>query len=500
MRRPFQVLVLGTGSHVGKSLVAAGLCRLLARRGWRTAPFKAQNMALNSAVADDGSEIGRAQWLQARAARVPSEARMNPVLLKPDGKGSSQWVLLGRSRGSFATREYFRRCWPEAARRARESWAGLARDYDAVVLEGAGSPAEVNLSRRDLANLEAARFSRSPFVLVADVERGGAFAAVVGTLDLLPAWLRRRCLGVVFNKFRGDASLMDAGLAWLRRRGIRPLGILPWVEALALDEEDSLGLPSGKTSPDNEKSLLVDVISNRFIANFNDVLPLAQEALRLRWVRPGQERSQADLVILPGSKNTVEDLRILRESGEAERLLSWRRRGTWFLGICGGFQMLGRRVEDPWGLDGPGGGAAAQGLGFLPVATRLEPGKVLSRRRVPLARAWGGSLEGYEIHHGRTRKVGSGLAVEAVGPDGEALLARPRDGRIWGTYLHGCLDAPGLRTALLAAVARGRGRDAPGPGAGHADALRELALDRWADHLERHLDLGFLPAPRGAPE
>ncbi len=240
-------MVLGTGSHVGKSLVAAGLCRILSDRGLKVAPFKAQNMALNSVVASDGAEIGQAQALQALAARVPAVAAMNPVLLKPVRGQGSQVILLGQAQGFMTTAQYFK-FWPKAAKTAEAAWKSLAAAHQALVMEGAGSPAEVNLAHRDLANLATGRFSRAPWILVVDIERGGSFAAIVGTLGLIPAWLRKRCLGVVFNKFRGDVGLMEPGLRWLKRRGIRPLGVLPYLDGLALEQEDSLGLPSALAS------------------------------------------------------------------------------------------------------------------------------------------------------------------------------------------------------------------------------------------------------------
>jgi adenosylcobyric acid synthase len=491
---PYQILVLGTGSHVGKSLVAAGLCRVLSNRGWDVAPFKAQNMALNSAVADDGSEIGRAQWLQARAARVPSEARMNPVLLKPVRSQGSQLVLLGQAQGIFSTRAYFRR-WPKVAEQVKAAWAALAAEHEALVLEGAGSPAEVNLVHRDLANLETARFSGAPFLLVADIERGGAFASVVGTLAILPAWLRRRCLGVVFNKFRGDVRLLDKGLDWLKRRGITCLGVLPYLPGLVLDEEDSLGLPSEPTRADPKKDLKIDIIRYPFIANFNDCLGLQDlRGLELRWVRPGQERSQPDLIILPGSKDTVADLELLRTSGEAARLLAWVRQGTWVLGICGGFQMLGRALRDPRGVDSGRRSPWVAGLGLLDVETVMERRKQLAQRRLQARTRWGSlELAGYEIHHGSTR-AGAACRIEAGTREAPLLVSR-RDGRVWGSYLHGLLDEAPFRDALLSALARARGKRWRIGQAGR-EAVREASLARWARHLEVHLDLSFLPSER----
>jgi adenosylcobyric acid synthase len=493
-KAPFQVLVLGTGSHVGKSLVAAGLCRILSDRGYDVAPYKAQNMALNSAVADDGAEIGRAQWLQAVAARTRSEARMNPVLLKPvRGKGS-QLVVLGQAQGVFSTQAYFKR-WPGVAKTARQAWAGLAAAHEALVMEGAGSPAEVNLAHRDLANLETARFSGAPFILVADIERGGSFAQVVGTLQLLPAWLRRRCLGVVFNKFRGDVRLLDSGLRWLKRRGIRTLGVLPYLPGLVLDQEDSLGLDAELPQATSKKALKIEAIRHRFIANFNDLLPLQQiPGVDFRWVTPGQKRPAPDLLILPGSKDTLADLEVLSSSGEAAQIQRWHRRGTWLLGICGGLQMLGETVTDPKGVDSGRRASHAAGLGSLPLSTVMGRKKVLAQRQ-GTASLFGRQVpwQGYEIHHGRTQ-AGASVRVLA-GSQKAPLLLSDRSGRTWASYLHGLLEGTDFRDSFLGALARSRRKRWRG-GARSLAQAREASLRDWSRHLERHLDLGFLPRRR----
>lgn len=489
--RPYQVMVLGTGSHVGKSMLAAGLCRILSDRGFSVAPYKAQNMALNSAVTPDGAEIGRAQWLQALAARARPEARMNPVLLKPVRGQGSQLVLLGQAQGTFSTRAYFKR-WPSVARSAQAAWRGLAAEHQALVIEGAGSPAEVNLAHRDLANLETARFSGAPFILVADIERGGSFAAVVGTLQLLPAWLRRRCLGVVFNKFRGDVSLMKQGLVWLKRRGIRPLGVLPFLPALGLDEEDSLGLDSSVKRTAGRKDFKIQVLRHRFISNFNDLLGLERlPGVDLQWVAAGAKRPQPDLLILPGSKDSLADLADLRASGEAAQIQAWRKRGTWVLGICGGLQMLGREIRDPQGVDSGRKGSRQAGLGLLDLRTQMRPQKLLAQRReMAWTRLGRLELSGDEIHQGRSQ-VGPACRVEA-GTRLAPLLCSDARGQVWGTYLHGLLDGPAFRNAFFKALARARGK------AWRADTFdlgqqRERDLRRWAAHLEAHLDLGFLP-------
>jgi adenosylcobyric acid synthase len=456
------------------------------------APFKAQNMALNSAVTDEGAEIGRAQWLQAVAARVRPQARMNPVLLKPVRGQGSQLVLMGQAQGVFSTQAYFKR-WPRVAAVAQEAWASLAAEHEALVLEGAGSPAEVNLAHRDLANLETARFSRAPFILVADIERGGSFAQILGTLQLLPAWLRRRCLGVVFNKFRGDARLLDPGLVWLRRRGIKVLGVLPWMHGLALDEEDSLGLDSGDGRSGDKKALKIQAVRHRFTANFNDFLALAQlPGVDFQWVEPGETRAQPDLLILPGSRDSLADLEVLKSSGEAERLRRWYSQGTWVLGICGGLQMLGLSLQDPAGVDSGRRASRQTGLGLLDLATVMGRTKVLAQRQAGAQTPWGPmEIHGYEIHHGRTQAAQS-LSIHAGTRSAPLLLSR---GRVWASYLHGLFDHGVFRDAFLSAVARSR-RKAWRGGQQSLDRAREQSLRAWSAHVAKHLDLRFLPSKR----
>ena len=485
-------MVLGTGSHVGKSLLAAGLCRILSDRGFKVAPYKAQNMALNSVVASDGAEIGQAQALQAQAARVPSTAAMNPVLLKPVRGQGSQVILLGQAQGFMTTQRYFK-FWPKAAKAAQKAWAGLALEHQAVVIEGAGSPAEINLAHRDLANLATARFSGAPWILVADIERGGSFASVVGTLALVPAWLRQRCLGVVLNKFRGDARLLDSGLRWLKRRGIRPLGVLPYLPGIALEQEDSLGLPSRGQGRLRKKALQINVIQHSFIANFNDSLPLEGDpGLQVRWVRPGEKRPRPDLVVLPGSKDTLSDLATLWDSGEAAQLQAWVRQGTWVLGLCGGYQMLGRRVLDPKGHDSGRGRQALPGLGLLDLETQMAKTKVLAQQQSLCKTAWGKQeLRGYEIHHGRTL-LGRGAKARVKAADGSPWLVSDAKSRVWGSYLHGLFENDAWRQAWLGALAKAQGKKAPEATLA-AGASREQALNRWAAHMAQHLDLSFLP-------
>ncbi len=508
MKKPalFQVMVLGTGSHAGKTMLAAGLCRILSGRGLRTAPFKAQNMALNSGVTLDGAEISRAQILQAEAARVLPSREMNPVLLKPSGVGRSQVIVNGRPQGLMTTRQYHR-YWPKAAGAARRAYASLCEAAQALVIEGAGSPAEVNLMHRDLANIETARFSGAPFILAADIERGGSFAAVSGTMHILPAWMRRRCAGVVFNKFRGDSRLLKPGIAWLKKRhGLRTLGVLPFFPGLDLEQEDSLGLPppAAGMRPAGGRKLRVEVLRVASLANADDVLPLMSDSgLELRWREPGKAGSghaDPDLVVLPGNKFTLSDMRQCLSNGEARRLRRLHGSGSWMLGICGGLQMLGRSIDDAAGVDGPRSPRRVAGLGLLDLSTSMHPEKITAQAQAAVKTPLGSfKLKGYEIHHGRSR-LGPGAQECAAGAlPGRPMLAAAPGGRVYASYLHGLLHNQDFRLSLLKAVASSRRRGyqprPPKPGA------REALLDRWAAHMEKHLELSRIPGfpPRRGP-
>lgn len=499
--KPKALLVLGTGSHVGKSLMAAGFCRILSNRALKVMPFKAQNMALNSGVTPDGGEIGRAQMLQARASRCLPTRDMNPVLLKPVRGQGCQVILRGKPYAHMTTRAYYR-FWPKAARIARQAYLDLSLGSDWMVLEGAGSPAEINLARHDLANLEAARFSGAPWVLVVDIERGGSFAAITGTLDLIPPWLRTRLRGVIFNKFRGDTSLLDSGLRWLKRtRGIKTLGVVPYFPDHGLEEEDSLGLPDTSLEQSSKNSLKIEVIRHKHISNFNDILPLqGLPGVQIRWRVPGADPSwsRPDLVILPGSKDTLADLWELQRSGESSRIKRLSQGGTWVLGLCGGFQMLGQWVSDPGGYDSMAakGARKGQGLGLLEASTVMAKAKTLALSTALLKLSFGRfKVKGYEIHQGQTlcRDPGQVCFRGKAGRSGEGVLgAGDSRGTILGTYLHGLLENDDFRTAYLNRLCRARGlsrRFKPGPG---FELGMEARLDAWAAHLEKHLDLHAL--------
>jgi adenosylcobyric acid synthase len=479
-------MLQGTSSSVGKSYLAAGLCRLYSRRGLRVAPFKSQNMALNSAVALDGAEIGRAQAVQAEAAGVPAEAAMNPVLLKAEGDSSCQVVVMGRPLGSFSAAGYRRlreSLWP----RVLEALRDLRSRFDLVLIEGAGSPAEVNLREGEIVNMRVAAAAGAPVLLVGDVERGGVFAALLGTLDLLPAAERRLVRGLVVNRFRGDASLFEDGVRFLEERsGLPVLGVVPWLDA-RLPAEDSLELPQ-VSAPRPGAPLDVAVVQLDRISNFDELEPLAADpAVSVRLVSDPDRLGRPDLVILPGTKTTVADLARLRSEGLADAVLAARSAGSAVLGICGGYQILGREIRDPEGVESPTG---APGLGLLPTVTTFEPTKLTVRRQGRalaseglLACAGGVEVGGYEIRMGRV----SGATRPALDLEGSPEGAVSEDGWTVGTSVHGLLAGRAFRRALLEALARRRGVTLPPPAPEPPDPF-----DRLADCLERSLDVAAL--------
>jgi adenosylcobyric acid synthase len=490
------LLVAGTASDAGKSVVVAGLCRQLARQGVRVAPFKAQNMALNSAVTPGGAEIGRAQAAQAAAARVVPEAAMNPVLLKPSGERHSQVVVMGRPLAEVDARSY-QELKAELAGVVHDALADLRARFDVVVCEGAGSPAEINLRAGDLANLGLARAAGLPVVVVGDIDRGGVFASLYGTVALLEPADQALVAGFLVNKFRGDPAVLAPGLDQLTRLTGRPvLGVLPWRRGLWLDVEDSLALEAprdGALPPRGPDALTVAVVRLRWISNFTDFDALAAEpGVAVRFTQAPADVLGADLVVLPGTKATVEDLAWLRERGLDRALARRVERGLPLLGVCGGYQMLGKRVVDPV----ESGAGEVEGLGLLPVETVFAAEKVLS---TPHGHApWLGDAEaaGYEIHHGRTRRFGGEpLLLRAGGGDDGC-----RSGIVLGTSWHGLLEGDRLRRALLGWVASVRGLRWL-PGERPFAAVREARLDALGDLVAEHSDMAAIArlVERGAP-
>lgn len=477
------LLVAGTHSDAGKSVVVAGICRWLAREGVRVAPFKAQNMALNSFVTREGAEIGRAQAAQAAAAGIEPEAAMNPILLKPSSGGSTQVVVLGKPHATASARGY-QRMKPELLPVVLEALEDLRRRFDAVICEGAGSPAEINLREADLANMGLAQAANLPVVLVGDIDRGGLFASLYGTLALLSPEDRALVRGFIVNKFRGDPAVLAPGLADLSRRTGRPfLGTLPYAPGIGIDGEDSLALREAGVGEAGGDVLRVAVVRLGRMSNFTDFDPLLCEPrVALRFTRSAAEVLAADLAILPGTKATVEDLSGLREAGLDRALAARARRNLPTLGICGGYQMLGRRIVD--GVEGEE--PEAEGLGLLPVETVFEPEKVLARPS-GVAPAFGGvGVSGYEIHHGRTSRFGGEPLFVSDGA-GEGC----RVGAVLGTSWHGVLECDGFRRVLLRWVAEERDLSWE-PGGFSFPALREERLERLGDLVAGNIDRGAL--------
>ena len=480
------LMLQGTGSDVGKSLLVAGLCRALVRRGLRVRPFKPQNMSNNAAVTADGGEIGRAQALQARACGVPPSVHMNPVLLKPQSETGAQLVVRGKVEASAGARAY-QAMKPGLMPLVLDSFERLKRDADIVLVEGAGSPAEINLRAGDIANMGFALAARVPVVLIGDIDRGGVIASLVGSHAVLPPDERALIRGYLINKFRGDVSLFADGLtAITERTGWRSYGIVPWLpEAARLPAEDAVALDRRSHAAGAEGRVRIAVPRLSRIANFDDFDPLAQEpGVALTMVAPGEPiPADSDLIILPGTKSTLADLAFVRAQGWDIDILAHHRRGGRVWGICGGYQMLGTRVFDPEGVEGPPGDAP--GLGLLDVSTVLAGDKVL-RETAGRDLASGLPVSGYEMHMGRTAGPGAARPMLdlAGGHDRGAVSL---DGRVRGCYLHGLFRADRFRAALV--------RELGGAASDTAfDAGIETALDALAAHLERHLDVDALLA------
>lgn len=482
-RRGRPLMVQGTASNAGKSVLVAALCRILAREGVRVAPFKAQNMSLNSHVTAMGEEIGRAQALQARACGLAPDARMNPVLLKPCSDTGSQVIVMGKPVGNMRVLEYVAYK-PTAFAAAKAAYDSLAGDFDAVILEGAGSPAEVNLKSHDMVNMAMAVHAGARVLLAGDIDRGGVFAALLGTMECLSESERALVGGFVLNRFRGDPSLLaPAHRFMLETTGKPVLGVVPHVADLGLPEEDSVSFKAGACWTGGQgRELDIAVIDLPHISNFTDFDALAGEPdAGLRVVRRPEELGRPDAVILPGSKNTLADLEALRQSGLAAAVGGLS--GCEVVGVCAGLQMLGAALEDPHGLES--GLGRREGLGLLPLATRLDRHKTLLLTRAVHAPT-GLALSGYEIHHGVTTATGPEAEVLATDADGRPV-AWGRHGRVWGTYLHGVFDEPAFRRWWLNSL---RARKGLPPRPGSVAPGLDQALDRLADVVRESLDMG----------
>ncbi|MDF2938215.1 MAG: cobyric acid synthase [Paenibacillaceae bacterium] len=527
------IMLQGTASDVGKSILTTAFCRIFVQDGIRTAPFKSQNMSLNSYVTPDGKEIGRAQGLQADACRIAATTDMNPILLKPVKDMTAQVVVHGRPLRNYEARAYREEYLEEAGGIVREALGRLRETYSLVVIEGAGSPAEINLKDRDIVNMRLAGWADAPVILVADIDRGGVFASIVGTLEILEPHERDRIKGFVINKFRGDVTLLQPGLDWLEARTGKPvLGVIPYLPRLGLEDEDSASLDSkreqgrrkaantlqkkdsgtgatvqgsgisAKPSADGNDppahKLDIAVLRLPRLSNFTDFDPLHEEPdVELRYVEHPEEWGIPDAVILPGSKNTMDDLAFIREAGLADKLLEHRASGGAVLGICAGYQMMGSRLLDPDHVESDR--EEAEGLGFFPVETvftsvkktvRVEgEGSLFTRESTH-------SIEGYEIHMGESRflepvsypfRVSESIvSTERAEPHAEG--AQSEDGLVWGTYIHGILHNDTLRRSWLNRLRERRGWT-PEEQLLQFGKRRDEAIDRLADHVRRHLDM-----------
>ena len=494
-------MVLGTASHVGKSLIVAGLGRIFSDQGVRVAPFKAQNMSLNSAATPDGREIGRAQALQAEACRVVPCAEMNPVLIKPSCDTGSQIVLLGRVWGQVTASDYHRRRVEELFPAVLESYAALAAAHELIVLEGAGSPAEINLRQHDIVNMRMAHAADAACLLVGDIDRGGVFASLVGTMELLSPEDRARIRGFAINKFRGDISLLLPGIETIERRlGIPCAGVIPYLRDHGLEEEDGVAMEDRRT-PERlwreprgpEGPLRVGVIAFPHMANFTDFDALGMESsVSLAFLEEARDVELCDVLILPGSKQTLDDLAWLRGLGFADRIAA---HSGVLIGICGGFQMMGSAIEDPLGVENGGLARTTAGLGLLSVRTVMRAEKTV-RRASGTVEGWAApAFSGYEIHMGET--------VYGAGCRPFAHILRERDaapvadgatagaGRIWGTYVHGIFDDDRFRHAFLDAARHDCGLP-PATDYRPIAGQREARIDRWAAHLRQALDMKLI--------
>jgi adenosylcobyric acid synthase len=485
-RKAACIAILGTGSDVGKSIVTTALCRILADRGQRVAPFKAQNMSNNSGVTPEGLEMGRAQIVQAEAARIAPHVEMNPVLLKPTSDVGAQVVLNGKAWLEASSKSYYEQkevLWAECCRALDR----LRARVDVIVMEGAGSCAEVNLMANDIVNLKAAAYAAAPVVLVADIDRGGVFAQIVGTLACLAPEPREQIKGFIINRFRGDIDLFKDGQAWIEQKTGRPVyGVLPWFHHFSIEAEDAVVIENARPyDPSRSDQPAVAVIRLPHISNFNDFDPLAGlDGLQLVYLKKLQPLAPFRAVILPGTKSTRSDLEWLQASGWAQALQTFVAQGGHLLGVCGGYQMLGERILDPLGLEGRAG--ASPGLGLLPVETELKAPKTTTRT----AFAWDGHQgSGYEIHMGQTRLLKGGPLLRILSrnqqscADGDGCMRA--DGRVMGTYIHGLFDTPRITQRWLEQIG------APGIAVHqvYGPAARDRAYTLLAEHAERHLDV-----------
>lgn len=494
------IMMMGTSSHVGKSILATAMCRILYRKGRKVVPFKAQNMALNSYVTRDGDEMGRAQVAQAEAAGMEPMVDMNPVLLKPTGNAASQVIIMGKPVGNMSAREYHRGYSLKAFDAVKEALGRLDKEYDTIVIEGAGSPAEINLKANDIVNMRVAKYLQAPVLLIADIDRGGALASLVGTLELLDEEERALVKGLVINKFRGDVTLLTPAIDFLEEKTGKPvLGVVPHIDQMGIDDEDSVSLEEKQAAP-TEGDIRIAVIQTPKISNFTDFDALAHEKdVALYYVKSVEDLGEPDVIMLPGSKNTTEDMLYLRKSGLGEKILAHAKAGKAVIGICGGYQMLGEVIRDPQHTESQNDEVA--GLGLLGMETVFASEKLTSQvvAQCQDLHFMGQSisadnLQGYEIHMGHTaftRKadnhpftVCQRRGKACASQEGTANAA----GNVFGTYIHGVFDNDVFRRSVLNAIRDSKGLEALA-NTRNVMAEKQQAYEHLADVVENALDM-----------
>ncbi len=494
------IMMMGTSSHVGKSILATAMCRILYRKGRKVVPFKAQNMALNSYVTRDGDEMGRAQVAQAEAAGMEPMVDMNPVLLKPTGNAASQVIIMGKPVGNMSAREYHRGYSLKAFDAVKEALGRLDKEYDTIVIEGAGSPAEINLKANDIVNMRVAKYLQAPVLLIADIDRGGALASLVGTLELLDEEERALVKGLVINKFRGDVTLLTPAIDFLEEKTGKPvLGVVPHIDQMGIDDEDSVSLEEKQAAP-TEGDIRIAVIQTPKISNFTDFDALAHEKdVALYYVKSVEDLGEPDVIMLPGSKNTTEDMLYLRKSGLGEKILTHAKAGKGVIGICGGYQMLGEVIKDPQHTESQNDEAA--GLGLLGMETVFASEKLTSQvvAQCQDLHFMGQSisadnLQGYEIHMGHTAftreadkhpfTVCQRRGKACASQEGTANAA----GNVFGTYIHGVFDNDVFRRSVLNAIRHSKGLEALA-NTRNVMAEKQQAYEHLADVVENALDM-----------
>jgi adenosylcobyric acid synthase len=479
------IMILGTASDVGKSLIATAICRAYANEGIRVAPFKSQNMSNNSYVTIAGKEIGRAQGIQAEAARIEATVMMNPILLKPRSNLQSEVTLFGQAISAMSGKDYRDAFYEQGLQAIHTALESLDQEFELIVMEGAGSPAEINLKNRELVNMKVAEVADVPAILVADIERGGVFASIIGTLELLPPKERSRVLGLIINKFRGDLSLFEEGVKWLEYKTRIPvLGVLPHLENHMIDGEDSLSIPASTY----KAGLDIAVIKPPYISNYSDIEPFYFERdVSIRWVSRMEEMGDPDGVILPGTKSTIRDLQFFKAAGFDSWLVDYAATGGFIAGICGGYQMLGESLIDPYGSDTGMVSYQEEGLGIIPAVTTFLQKKTTVQTKAIIHPGTGVKLtvEGYEIHLGETLLSPGGQRFLLL-KDGKEEGYYGQDGRIIGTYLHHLFHNDEWRNHWLNSIRKAKGQPDREPV--FISRLKDQKYDELADHFKRHVD------------